>query len=173
MRVGAERLGAGLFDSATAHHIVFMNRKLPCLTRRAFMLSAAAVALGPARAATAQAGIHTRPIPSTGERLPAVGMGTWLTFDVGADSWLRDERAKVLQAFFDLGGSVVDSSPMYGSSQKVIGYCLERIGGAPPLFAATKVWTPGPGREATCVASVAEASVVGVALAPLPSCWCM
>ena len=141
--MGGERLGAGLFDSATAHHIVFMNRKLPCLTRRAFMLSAAAVALGPARAATAQAGIHTRPIPSTGERLPAVGMGTWLTFDVGADSWLRDERAKVLQAFFDLGGSVVDSSPMYGSSQKVLGYCLESIGGAPRLFAATKVWTPG------------------------------
>ncbi|MEN8196171.1 MAG: aldo/keto reductase [Pseudomonadota bacterium] len=121
-----------------------MDRKPPSITRRAFMLSAAAVALGPRPfAAAAQAGIHTRPIPSTGERLPAVGMGTWLTFDVGADSWLRDERAKVLRAFFDLGGAVVDSSPMYGSSQEVLGYCLESIGGTTPLFAATKVWTPG------------------------------
>jgi diketogulonate reductase-like aldo/keto reductase len=121
-----------------------MDRKPPSITRRAFMLSAAAAALGPRPfAAAARAGIYTRPIPSTGERLPAVGMGTWLTFDVGADSWLRDERAKVLRAFFDLGGAVVDSSPMYGSSQEVLGYCLESIGGTAPLFAATKVWTPG------------------------------
>ncbi|MBE9558373.1 MAG: aldo/keto reductase, partial [Proteobacteria bacterium] len=109
-----------------------MDRKPLSITRRAFVLSAAAAALGPRPPALAQAGIHTRPIPSTGDRLPAVGMGTWLTFDVGADSWLRDERAKVLQAFFDLGGSVVDSSPMYGSSQKVLGYCLESIGGTAP-----------------------------------------
>lgn len=107
------------------------------------MLAAGAASLVPGFPASARATIHTRPIPSTGERIPTVGMGTWLTFDVGADSWLRDERAKVLRTFFDLGGAVVDSSPMYGSSQKVIGYCLERIGGAPPLFAATKVWTPG------------------------------
>jgi diketogulonate reductase-like aldo/keto reductase len=119
-----------------------MDRKPPFLTRRSFMLLAAA-ALGPARTAVARDRIHTRPIPSSGERIPAVGMGTWLTFDVGADSWLRDERAKVLRAFFDLGGAMVDSSPMYGSSQKVIGYCLESIGGGAPLFAATKVWTPG------------------------------
>jgi len=121
-----------------------MDRKPLSIARRAFMLSAAAAALGPRPFATAaQDGIQARPIPSTGERLPAVGMGTWLTFDVGADSWLRDERAKVLQAFFELGGAVVDSSPMYGSSQKVLGYCLESIGGTAPLFAATKVWTPG------------------------------
>jgi diketogulonate reductase-like aldo/keto reductase len=121
-----------------------MDRKPSSLSRRAFVLSAAAAGLGfPPGRAIAQPAIHTRPIPSTGERLPAIGMGSWLTFDVGADSWLRDGRANVLRAFFKLGGAVVDSSPMYGSSEYVIGYCLDRIGGAAPLFAATKVWTPG------------------------------
>jgi diketogulonate reductase-like aldo/keto reductase len=121
-----------------------MDQEPPLLSRRAFVLSAAAAGLGfrPGRTA-ALSGIHAKPIPSTGERLPALGMGTWLTFDVGADSWQRDERAEVLRTFFELGGAVVDSSPMYGSSEKVIGYCLDRVGGAPPLFAATKVWTPG------------------------------
>lgn len=107
------------------------------------MLSAAAATTFKPTLAGAQTGPRTRPIPSTGERIPAIGMGTWLTFDVGADSWLREERAEVLRTFFAMGGAVVDSSPMYGSSQKVIGYCLKRIGGTPPLFAATKVWTPG------------------------------
>ena len=120
-----------------------MDRKAPSLTRRAFLLSATAAALGPKGVAAALPGIHTRPIPATGERLPTVGMGSWLTFDVGADSWLRDERVKVLRAFFGLGGAVVDSSPMYGSSEAVIGYCLRHIDNTDSLFAATKVWTPG------------------------------
>ena len=114
------------------------------MSRRTLLLSAAAAAaLGPHRRAVARDGIHTRAIPSTGERIPAIGMGTWLTFDVGVDSWLRDERAKVLAAFFELGGAAVDSSPMYGSAEAVIGYCLKLIGGSAPLFAASKVWTPG------------------------------
>lgn len=120
-----------------------MGRKPLSMTRRTLLLAAGAVALGPHRRAVAQDGIHTRAIPSTGERIPAIGMGTWLTFDVGVDSWLRDERAKVLAAFFELGGAVVDSSPMYGSAEAVIGYCLKLIGGSAPLFAASKVWTPG------------------------------
>jgi diketogulonate reductase-like aldo/keto reductase len=91
----------------------------------------------------APAGLHMSRIPATGEMLPAVGMGTWLTFDVGVDSWLRGERAKVLQAFFDLGGGVIDSSPMYGSSEAVIGYCLSQVDNSDKLFSATKVWTPG------------------------------
>jgi len=112
------------------------------LTRRGFLFGAGAAAFSP-RAFAALPGIHTRTIPSSGERIPAIGMGTWLTFDVGADSWLRDKRAEVLRTFFDLGGTVVDSSPMYGSSEAVIGYCLNLIGDTAPLFAATKVWTPG------------------------------
>jgi len=120
-----------------------MNRKPLSIGRRAFMLSVAASALGPRLPATAQAGIHMRPIPATGERLPAIGMGTWLTFDVGVDSWQLGERARVLQTFFDLGGTVIDSSPMYGSAEEVIGRCLDLADAGQPLFAATKVWTPG------------------------------
>jgi diketogulonate reductase-like aldo/keto reductase len=68
-------------------------------------------------------------------------MGSWITFDVGDDAELRAARAEVLRTFFALGGSVIDSSPMYGSSEAVIGHGLKLIGAKPKLFAATKVWT--------------------------------
>jgi diketogulonate reductase-like aldo/keto reductase len=87
--------------------------------------------------------IQTKPIPSTGEPLPVIGMGSWITFDVGDDKEARAERVKVLQAFFDGGGAVVDSSPMYLSSQEVIGHCLAQISDKQSLFAATKVWILG------------------------------
>ena len=120
----------------------------PYATRRAFLASMAALALPPPLGAAAPT--LTRPIPSTGERIPAVGMGTWITFNVGANKPLRDNRAKVLQAFFDGGGAVIDSSPMYGSSEDVVGYGLKRVTGADALFSATKVWTwwgsRGPGQ---------------------------
>ena len=83
-----------------------------------------------------------RAIPATGERLPVIGMGSWITFNVGDDPALRAVRVQVLQAFFDHGGRVIDSSPMYGSSEEVIGHCLARVDGADEVFAATKVWTP-------------------------------
>ena len=70
-------------------------------------------------------------------------MGSWITFDVGDDKEARAERAKVLQTFFDNGGAIVDSSPMYLSSQEVIGYCLTQIPNKQSLFAATKVWILG------------------------------
>ncbi len=82
-----------------------------------------------------------RAIPSSGERVPVVGMGSWITFNVGPSQKLRDARVKVLQTFFELGGAMVDSSPMYGSSEDVIGYCLKRIDNDQALFSATKVWT--------------------------------
>ncbi len=85
----------------------------------------------------------TRPIPASGEHLPVIGMGSWITFDVGDDPSRRAVRAEVLRAFFAAGGTVIDSSPMYGSSERVIGWCLERIGAGPAPFAATKVWTQG------------------------------
>ena len=85
--------------------------------------------------------VITKTVPSTGERLPVIGMGSWITFNVGDDERLRTQRVKVLQTFFDLGGAVIDSSPMYGSSEEVIGYCLQRIPNRDALFAATKVWT--------------------------------
>lgn len=83
-----------------------------------------------------------RPIPKSGERIPAVGMGTWITFNVGQNTALRDQRTEVLRKFFEMGGGMVDSSPMYGSAEDVMGYCLQRLGSTKKLFSATKVWTP-------------------------------
>lgn len=115
------------------------------VTRRTVLASLAAAScqlLSGARIANAAPGtILKRAIPSTGEMIPAVGMGTWITFNVGADTALRDQRAKVLQSFFEHGGTMVDSSPMYGSAEEVIGYCLKRVPDPSPLFSATKVWT--------------------------------
>jgi len=83
-----------------------------------------------------------RVIPSTGERIPAVGLGSWITFNVGDDPTARGECAAVIRAFLESGGRLIDSSPMYGSSQEVIGDALTRLG-RPNIFAATKVWTSG------------------------------
>ena len=82
----------------------------------------------------------TRLIPSSGEALPLVGLGSWITFNVGADPALRNECAAVVQAFFAAGGRLIDSSPMYGSSQDVIGAALRRTGTAQRVFSADKVW---------------------------------
>jgi len=82
-----------------------------------------------------------RTIPSSGEAVPVVGMGSWITFNVGGDQRLRDQRAEVLREFFARGGKVIDCSPMYGSSANVIGYGLEKLGRPPQLFSASKVWT--------------------------------
>jgi diketogulonate reductase-like aldo/keto reductase len=111
------------------------------------MAGSAAALLCPVPA-FARAGLITRAIPSTGEKVPVVGLGTWITFNVGDDPELRDECAAVMHAFFAAGGRVIDSSPMYGSSQQVIGYGLAKLGGPAPLFSADKVWTSsdGPGQ---------------------------
>jgi diketogulonate reductase-like aldo/keto reductase len=98
----------------------------------------------------AQTAIITKAIPSTGELIPAVGLGTWITFNVGDDPELREECAGVMKAFFDAGGRMIDSSPMYGSSQLVIGHGLSRLPRPVRLFSADKVWTSsapaGPGQ---------------------------
>ena len=60
-------------------------------------------------------------------KIPSVGMGTWLTFDVGYNTQKILQRTKVLNAFFQNGGQLIDSSPMYGTSEKVLGKCLENI----------------------------------------------
>lgn len=114
------------------------------LTRRTFVKAAAASGAAFALPGVASGQAHaplTRTIPSSGEVIPAVGLGTWITFNVGDDPVLRDECADVIAAFFEAGGSVIDSSPMYGSSQPVIGYGLESLGRPDRLFSAEKVWT--------------------------------
>ncbi len=85
-----------------------------------------------------------RRIPSTGELIPAMGLGTWITFNVGNDPMLRDECAAVMAAFFEGGGRMIDSSPMYGSSQPTIGYGLKKLRSPQTLFSAEKVWTSSP-----------------------------
>jgi aryl-alcohol dehydrogenase-like predicted oxidoreductase len=87
--------------------------------------------------------MDTRAIPSTGARLPVIGCGTWLGFDVGGKPHEVPQRAQVLSALFDSGGSVVDSSPMYGSAEQVVGELLQAAGTRDRAFLATKVWTRG------------------------------
>jgi diketogulonate reductase-like aldo/keto reductase len=129
-----------------------MPRASPEVSRRGFLAMLGAVSfLGPGHPSGAPAPL-LRPIPATGEQLPVIGMGTWITFNVGDDEALRAQRAEIVRTFFEHGGTVIDSSPMYGTSEAVIGDCLERIGHEGPLFSATKVWTPlkwfGPGQMA-------------------------
>jgi len=85
----------------------------------------------------------TRTIPSSGERIPVIGMGTSRTFDVGDDPQARRQLQEVLQAFFDNGGALIDSSPMYGNAEEVVGDLLKNTRNKNALFAATKVWTYG------------------------------
>ena len=94
------------------------------------------------------AGVGVSAIPSSGETLPRVGLGTWITFNVGNDRVARDACADVMKAFFDLGGRLIDSSPMYGSSQPVVGDGLRRLGAAAKVFAADKVWVSSGARGA-------------------------
>jgi diketogulonate reductase-like aldo/keto reductase len=109
-----------------------------------FLAATGATAMLRPTVATAQPStILTRAIPSTGEALPVVGLGTWITFNVGDDNVARDDCAEVMRAFFAAGGRLIDSSPMYGSSQPVIGYGLEKLGHPASLFSADKVWTSG------------------------------
>ena len=82
----------------------------------------------------------TRPVPSSNEALPVVGLGSWITFNVGNDRAARDSCAEVMRSFFDTGGRMIDSSPMYGSSQDVIGYGLQKLGKPQRVFSADKVW---------------------------------
>ena len=99
-------------------------------------------AQGKARAAAPSSATapHLRAIPRGGELLPLVGLGSWITFNVGDDPAARQACADVMQAFFDAGGRLIDSSPMYGSSQAVIGHGLRRTGMLNRVFAADKLW---------------------------------
>ena len=115
------------------------------LSRRSLLSAVAATGatamLWPLTGAAQLSPVFTRLIPSTGEALPLVGLGTWITFNVGRDTEARDSCAEVMRAFFAAGGRLIDSSPMYGSSQEVVGYGLQKLGSPPGLFSADKIWT--------------------------------
>lgn len=97
-------------------------------------------------ASAAPSGLITRRVPprdSAAEALPVIGLGSWITFNVGDDADGRANCTEVIRAFFAAGGRLIDSSPMYGSSQAVIGEAIARLGRPGALFAADKVWTSG------------------------------
>jgi diketogulonate reductase-like aldo/keto reductase len=114
------------------------------ISRRQFLAGAAgaAAAMLPGGQAMAET-ILRKPIPRTTEVLPIIGLGTWQTFDVGASKAARDPLRQVLSEFVRLGGSVVDSSPMYGKSEGVAGDLAAELNLHKRLFLATKVWTSG------------------------------
>jgi diketogulonate reductase-like aldo/keto reductase len=128
-----------------------MNENDHRISRRTFVGSlAAALAaawlnppglLAGDKAAIGQTALR-KSIPATGETLPVIGLGTSRTFDISRDADLSG-LAEVLRTFFAKGGELVDSSPMYGEAERVIGELLNRVGNRDKLFAATKVWTDG------------------------------
>ncbi len=120
------------------------------ISRRQFISLAGALGTGillPGETFATSASIH-KTILKTGEKLPVIGMGTSRTFDADGDTELLLRLEEVTRTFFDMGGGMIDSSPMYGSSQEVIGQLLPkmnsgRMKGKKNLFAATKVWIEG------------------------------
>lgn len=108
--------------------------------RRALLAVLAAGAVTPS---FGQNRIMTKPIPSTAEPLPVIGVGTWQTFDVGTDAAARAPLREVLKSMTQAGRGMVDSSPMYGSSESVAGDLMAELGLRDKLFVATKVWTSG------------------------------
>jgi diketogulonate reductase-like aldo/keto reductase len=121
--------------------------------RQVMQLSAALVAYPALRAAASGATDSTnklsliqRAIPSSGELLPVMGMGTSRTFDTTADAQSMAALTEVMQLFFAGKGTIIDSSPMYGNAETRVGDVLRAMQNAPPVFAATKVWTTGKER---------------------------
>ena len=114
------------------------------MDRRGFLAAGiATAATGAAPGARAQDARIVRPIARGAESLPAIGLGTWLTFAVGDQSGERAVRSEVLRRFLAGGGRLIDSSPMYGSAEEVVGDLLGGLGRAGEVFSATKVWTTG------------------------------
>ena len=123
-----------------------VDKTLP-LTRRATLMRLAVLSAGAAAwslplrslAAIDTAPI-TRTIPSSGEAIPVVGLGSWITFNVGQDAAGRAASTAVIRAFLAGGGRMIDSSPMYGSAQSTIGHALAAVGRNSPVWSADKVW---------------------------------
>jgi aryl-alcohol dehydrogenase-like predicted oxidoreductase len=137
--------GIGFFERTT-----FMQRRT-VLAMMAGAGSLASVSLQSAyarlepstKSPTKMPAMLTRKIPSTGELLPVIGIGTWQTFDVAGDAQSRAPLEEVMREFVALGGKVIDSSPMYGRSEDVAGEVMAKLQLRDKLFIATKVWTSG------------------------------
>jgi len=118
-----------------------------CLTRRRFLqATATAAALSPllsSRLAAAPAEPIKKAIPASGERISVIGVGTSRTFDIDVEDAAQSPLLEVMRAFFDNGGQLIDSSPMYGNAEAVTGALLAQLDNTAGLFTATKVWTYG------------------------------
>ncbi|MES2759322.1 MAG: aldo/keto reductase [Pseudomonadota bacterium] len=125
-----------------------LSRRRRRLLQSLVAAGGAALPFTAAAAAGAPSAVLSRPIPSSGEALPLVGLGSWITFNVGNDRAARAACADVMRQFFAAGGRLIDSSPMYGSAQDVIGAGLRQLGKPARLFAADKVWTGAGARGA-------------------------
>jgi hypothetical protein len=101
------------------------------------------VSLAPGFALAAESAVIKKTIPSSGERLSVIGLGTSRTFDVDSDNAVTSPLMEVMQTFFDNGGQLIDSSPMYGSAEAVTGALVKRVKNKQNIFTATKVWTNG------------------------------
>jgi len=121
-----------------------------CIDRRTavkLMVAAAAAAIAPpGMTAVTPRAMTTRKVPSSGEEIPVIGMGSSNTFDVGRAAAERAPLGVVLRSLVDGGGAVIDTSPMYGRAESVLGDLIDDLGLRPRLWLATKVWTRG--REA-------------------------
>jgi diketogulonate reductase-like aldo/keto reductase len=116
------------------------------VSRREFMklgLGATALACGVSASAQSATPLSEATIPSSGRKVARIGLGTWRVFDVGSDLTMRTRLADVLRTFTEAGGKVVDTSPMYGSAETVLGDLAAETGLREQLFLATKVWTSG------------------------------
>lgn len=113
------------------------------LLKLAAIFTAAQAVSGERRPATGDRKMLTRPIPSSKEQLPVIGIGTWQTFDVGNSAADRAPLVEVVREFVAVGGRAIDSSPMYGRSEGVVGDIAAELGVRDKLFLATKVWTSG------------------------------
>ena len=115
----------------------------PIWTRREAILAAGALGLCPAHGFTEERKMTSRPIPSTGEELPAIGLGTYSVFDVSSTAQEIATRQEIVDLLLGEGGSVIDTSPMYNRSEKVIGNVIDAGSPREAMFIATKVWTNG------------------------------
>jgi len=116
-------------------------------SRRQFLQTSTAaslmVSLAPGFALAAGSAVIKKTIPSSGERLSVIGLGTSRTFDVDSANAVTSPLMAVMQAFFDNGGQLIDSSPMYGSAEAVTGALVKKVTNKQDIFTATKVWTDG------------------------------
>ncbi|BFM06379.1 aldo/keto reductase [Halioxenophilus aromaticivorans] len=114
------------------------------MNRRQFLYTgacaAAALAL-PSRSFAVDTGLQTKPISPGKPAIPVIGMGTWQTFNIGDDPQLQKRCTEIVSTFIDMGGQLIDSSPMYGSSATTVGRALAQLGPQHNVFAADKIWS--------------------------------